>query len=32
MSLAVSPGYSLEKPNGGPKWKLRVAVTLPFPK
>ena len=32
MSLAVSPGYFLEKPDGGPKWKIRVALTLLFPK
>ena len=32
MSVAVAPGYFLEKPDGGPNWKLRVAVTLLFPK
>ena len=32
MSVALSPGYFLEKPDGGPNWKIRAALTLLFPK
>jgi hypothetical protein len=32
ISFQLGAGYFVEKPTGGPDWKLRAAVTLLFPK
>lgn len=32
LSLALGSGYFVEKPEGGPSWKLRASLTLIFPR
>jgi hypothetical protein len=32
ISFSVGPGVYVEKPDGGPNWRLRAVVTLLFPK
>jgi len=32
LSVGVGAGYFVEKPDGGPEWKLRTNLTLLFPK
>jgi len=32
MSIGLGAGYFVEKPEGGPSWKLRALVTLIFPR
>lgn len=32
ISFGVGPGIYVEKPTGGPRWKVRAVVTLLFPK
>lgn len=32
MSVGMGAGTFVAKPEGGPSWKLRVVVTLLFPK
>jgi len=32
MSIGLGAGYFVDKPEGGPSWKLRAIVTLIFPK
>jgi hypothetical protein len=31
LSVGIGPGFYVEKPEGGPSWKLRAVLTLLFP-